>query len=72
MICCVLDLQFVYVLCMAMPLYLWCRIVIDFHGFSSCFLIVLVFYVLRVLGIGLGKRKVNGSREELNETQQVR
>jgi len=38
-----------------------------FHGF----ILILSFYVLRALGIGWGRRKVNGIEGELNETQQV-
>ena len=36
-----------------------------------CLFIVISFYVLRILGIGLGKEEVNGDQGELNETQQV-
>jgi len=39
--------------------------------FSLSFILVLSFYVLRVLGIGCGMRKDNGTRGELSETQQV-
>jgi len=44
--------SFDYVWCMAMPLCLWCHIAIGFSWFFSWFLLVLSFYVLRVLGIG--------------------
>ena len=54
--------SFVFVLCMAMSLCLWCCFAIGFHGFLLVGFLVLAFYVLRVLGIGLGKRKVNGDR----------
>jgi len=54
---------------MAMPLYLWCHIAIGFSLFSYGYFIVLSFFVLSVLGIGWRKRKVNGARGELNETQ---
>ena len=36
-----------------------------FSWFSSC-LFLLVFYVVRVLGVGLGKRKFSGTQGKLN------
>lgn len=64
----VLDCGFVCVLCMAMPLGLWC--LYWFHGFLlGCFLSCLVCF--ECLGNWLGKRKVKGARRELRCTQQV-
>jgi len=37
------------------------------HGF----LLALAFYDLKVLGIGWGRRNVNGAWDEMNETLQV-
>jgi len=59
----VLDCGFVCILCMAMPLCLWCRIVVGFPWFSSCLLLGLAFIVLRVLGIGWGRRKLMELKE---------
>jgi len=70
-ICLHLISGFDYIWCMAMPICLWCRIVVGFSWFSSCLLLILSFYVLRVLAIGWGKRKANGARGVLNETQKV-
>jgi len=49
--------------CKALPLCLWCHITIGFHGFLLVGFPVLSFYVLRVLRIGLGKRKLMEPRE---------
>ena len=56
----------------AWPCHFVCGVVLllVFHGFllvCSCS----TFYVLRVLGFGLEKRKVNEARGELSVTQQV-
>jgi len=48
---------------MDMPLCLWCRIAIGFSWFYSLFLLVLAFYVLRVLGIGWERGKLMELRE---------
>ena len=58
----------------AWPYHFVCDVVLllVFHGFvfllSCCYFLL----CLRALGIGLGKRKVNGAWGKLNETQRVK
>ena len=63
--------SFVYVWSMMIPLCFLCCIVTGFPWFSSCLFPIFSFYALRVLGIGWGKRNVNGTRREMNEIKHV-
>ena len=61
-----LSCAFFYVRCKALPLCLWCRIVIVFHGFIlGCFLSFL--FCFESLGNWLGKEEVSGAQRDMNE-----
>ena len=55
--------RFLYVLCMGIPLHVWCCIVIGFHFSSSCMFVFLVCYVFQCIRNWLGKEEVNGAQE---------
>ena len=65
----VLDLQLWLCLVYGHTILLWYHTVIGFPWFSSWFLLILAFCVLRTLGISWEKRKVSGAWGELCGTQ---
>ena len=56
------DYGFVCILCMAMPLWLWCRIVVGLPWFSSCLFFVMPF-MFGVWGIGWQRGTLMEPRE---------
>jgi len=67
----VFDLQFCLCLVHGHPTLLVISCFYWFPWFSSCLFLSLSFYVVRAFGIRWGKRKVNETWGELNETPHV-